>query len=216
MNESIPIPTSLELWTRSFSPATFGPNQERAHTLLERIESTQPDISTSVHVWGKCLERAEYTPIAPQVRTIERRLEAFDEWAERTGRTLEPCFRTRSVESTITGHTYEVRRLPTIALAEFRKGELTHVAPSYETADGEGIDVLDRLESLLETETPTDATVDAAGTADSNTSIATAVTYDDDRSASPRHKATVPSAGTPRALRPATRSLERKRGPTSE
>ena len=85
----------------------------------------------------------------PQLRRIESRLEAFETWAARTGRQLEPFFRSTRVESSITGESRDVWRLPTIAVAEFDENDdLLHVAPCR---DGERtIDVFDRLETLVE------------------------------------------------------------------
>lgn len=141
---------SVELWMRSFAPAAAGPNHERALTLLEELETRESVGSVSVHVWGAAFERSDRRRV-PQLERIARRLDAFETWATRTGRDLEPFFRTRHVESAFTGDSATVCRLPTLALAEYRDGTLAHVAPS---CDGDRtVAVLDRLESLLRGET---------------------------------------------------------------
>ncbi len=143
-------PTSVELWIRSFAPTSAGPTQERALERLSDLESQAPIESVDVSVWGKEVEinRPERAMRIPQLCRIERRLEAFENWAARTGRRLEPFFRNTRIESSITGESHDVWRLPTIAVAEFDGDELLHVAPCR---DGDRtIDVFDRLESLLE------------------------------------------------------------------
>ncbi|ADB61565.1 hypothetical protein Htur_2691 [Haloterrigena turkmenica DSM 5511] len=150
MSNPTTTPTSVELWIRSFAPASAGPTQERALEQLSDLESQAPIESVDVSVWGKEIEvdRPERAMQIPQLCRIERRLEAFENWAARTGRRLEPFFRNTHVESSITGESHDVWRLPTIAVAEFDGDELLHVAPCR---DGDRtIDVFDRLETLLE------------------------------------------------------------------
>lgn len=131
MSNPTTTPTSVELWIRSFAPASAGPTQERALEQLSDLESQAPIESVDVSVWGKEIEvdRPERAMQIPQLCRIERRLEAFENWAARTGRRLEPFFRNTHVESSITGESHDVWRLPTIAVAEFDGDELLHVAP---------------------------------------------------------------------------------------
>ncbi|ELY47402.1 HTH domain-containing protein [Natronorubrum sulfidifaciens] len=128
-----------------------GPTQERALERLDDLESNAPIESLEVGVWGKAIKRTEHAKRIPQLQRIETRLEAFESWAARTSRSLEPFFRTIRIESTITDERYDVWRLPTIALAEFNgDDELLHVAPCR---DGdETIDVFDRLAALVDDE----------------------------------------------------------------
>ena len=138
---------TVELWVRSFAPTTTGPKHERAIERLDRLEGHPSVDSVSVRVWGRTFERTERTRRVPHLEGIAQRLERFEEWAERTGRSLEPFFRTHHVESKITGDAADVCRLPTLALAEYREDELVHLAPSSE---GERtVTVTERLEALL-------------------------------------------------------------------
>ncbi len=131
---------------RSFAPTTAGPNHERALEWLDELESHDSIVSVSVRVWGAAFERTAHRRRVPELERIERTLAAFERWAARTGRDLEPFFRTRRVDATFTDDSFVVCRLPTLALAEYRGDDLVHVAPSY---DGDRpIDVLDRLEAL--------------------------------------------------------------------
>ncbi|WP_339102864.1 HTH domain-containing protein [Haloterrigena salinisoli] len=150
MSNPTTTPTTIELWIRSFAPASAGPTQERALERLAELESHAPIESVEVSVWGKEVEvdRPERAMRIPQLCRIERRLEAFENWAARTGRRLEPFFRNTHVESSITGESHDVWRLPTVAVAEFDGDELLHVAPCRD--DDRTIDVADRLEALLD------------------------------------------------------------------
>ncbi len=159
MSNNTTSPAAVELWIRSFAPTKAGPTQERALERLEDLEGNMSIESVTVGVWGREVEvdRPTSTASIPQLRRIETRLEAFESWATRTDRCLEPFFRTMQIESLLADDPYDVWRLPTVALAEFDEDdELLHVAPCR---DGEQtIDVADRLAVLTdETETPTQA-----------------------------------------------------------
>ncbi len=141
---------TVELWIRSFAPVATGPAQERAIEQVERLESVESIDAVEIGVWGKEIERTSRSRQIPQLQAIERRLEAFERWADRTGHSLTPFFRTRQVDSAITDDQYEVRRLPTVALAEFVDDELVHVTPCR---DGDRtIDAFDRLDALASSE----------------------------------------------------------------
>lgn len=144
-----PTPATVELWIRSFAPASAGPSQKRALERLEELESSDPIESVEVGVWGKEVEQTDHASRIPQLQRIETRLEAFETWADNTGRQLEPFFRNTHVESTITETSHDVWRLPTVALAEFDEDdELLHVAPCRN--DERTVDVFDRFDALLE------------------------------------------------------------------
>lgn len=149
MSEHTTTPKTVELWIRSFTPASTGSTQERALDRLDELESNTPVETIEVGVWGKEVEQTRHTSRIPQLQRIEKRLEAFESWAARTDRRLEPFFRNTHVESTITGESHDVWRLPTIALAEFDgDDQLLHVAPCR---DGEQtIDVFDRFDALVD------------------------------------------------------------------
>lgn len=138
---------TVELWLRSFEPTAAGPTHDRALEYIDRLETRETIESVTVDVWGRAFERTDRTRSIPQLERIEATIAAFEAWADRTDRSLEPFFRTRQVESKLTGDRCEICRLPSIALAEYRDDELVHVAP---VRDGDRtIDVLERLETLL-------------------------------------------------------------------
>ncbi|MXV61991.1 hypothetical protein GS429_07950 [Natronorubrum sp. JWXQ-INN-674] len=159
MSEHTTTPKTVELWIRSFAPASAGPTQERALERLDDLESNAQIESVEVGVWGKEVERTDRTTRIPQLQRIETRLEAFESWAARTGRRLEPFFRNTHIESSITGECHDVWRLPTVALAEFDENDdLLHVAPCHH---GEGTtDVSDRIDALVGDSEETTFTVD--------------------------------------------------------
>lgn len=137
---------SVELWVRSFAPTVTGTAHERAIDHLKALEDRASIDSASIRIWGQTFERSERARRVPHLERIETTLEDFEVWADRTGRSLEPFFRTQHVESTITDDEADVCRLPTLALAEYRDEEVRHLAPS---TDGEWtISVLERLEAL--------------------------------------------------------------------
>jgi len=147
VQEKHTVPRTLELWVRTFAPTTTGPTRDRALEQVRRLEANGAVDAVSVEGWGAEIELETLSEHVPQIRTIERRLTAFEEWADRTDRDLEPFFRRRQLESTITGECHDVYRLPTVALAEFDDRGLVHVAPCR---DGDRtIDVFDRFDTLL-------------------------------------------------------------------
>lgn len=136
-----------------------GLTQERALERLDDLESNAPVESVEIGVWGKEVEQTDHATRIPHLQRIETRLEAFESWAARTSRSLEPFFRETHIESSITGECYDVWRLPTVALAEFDKDdELLHVAPCHDGKDTVG--VFDRIDALVDDETDPSVPVD--------------------------------------------------------
>lgn len=145
MQDTHTPPRTVELWIRSFVPVST-PRCERALEYACDLEAEGVLESVDVGVWGREFARTTLSQRVPQLETIHRRLEAFEEWAETTDRQLEPFFRRRHVESELTGEQCERWRLPVVALAEFEDDTLVHVAPC--TVGDQTVDVFDRLEML--------------------------------------------------------------------
>ena len=151
MADQITTPNTVELWIRSFAPTSAGPTQERALECIDDLESIAAVEAVEIGIWGKEVEvdRPDDQRTIPQLRRIETRLEAFESWAARTGRRLEPFFRNTRIDSMIADEGYDVWRLPTVALAEFDENDdLLHVAPCQDGS--RTVDVCDRLDALLE------------------------------------------------------------------
>ncbi|MCU4742848.1 HTH domain-containing protein [Natronoglomus mannanivorans] len=152
---------TLELWVRSVAPTVATPRRDRIVDRVRQLADRDVVAAFDCNGWASVVERdaagvedgdehegegeGEHEHDHPDqpLRTV---LESFERWADHTGRSLEPCFRTRRAESAITGESTVVCRPPTIALAEYYDGELAHVAPSR--AGERLIDIEDRLESL--------------------------------------------------------------------
>lgn len=141
-------PKTVELWLRSFTPCGTAGNHDRAVQLADRLGSRREIREVRVELWGDAFDRSGRTPDVPALERIGERLTAFEAWAAETGRRLDPFFRTRRVESTITGETRTICRLPTLAVAEYRGEQLVHVTPSRHGDRTTG--PVERLEALLE------------------------------------------------------------------
>lgn len=93
-----------------------------------------------MRLWGKRIR-----PNTPEARTevgreVLERVEQFRAWARDEDRSLRPFVQDRA-----RGDEMEVL-LPTMALAEYRNGDLAFVSPCAD--DEEGFTVFDRLEAL--------------------------------------------------------------------
>lgn len=145
MPNSTPSARSVELWIRSFQPATTEAG-DRAVERARSLEDRGPLESVRIGSWGKVVRREPRVGSVPQVRAVNERLDAFETWADRADRSIEPYFRTKRIDSTFTQEDYTVCHLPTVALAEYVDGKLVHVAPCR---DGERpVEVEDRLDAL--------------------------------------------------------------------
>lgn len=151
----------IEVWIRSFAPST-GAKRDRALKRARQL-GARTDASVEIGVWGKSIERIEDDSTrrrdGPGVGTVRDRVEAFTDWADRAGVSIEPFFNSRRVESTILGESYRIVRLPTVAVAEYRDGDLAHVAPNRETRSDRTVAAIDRLDELLGEAAGTDADV---------------------------------------------------------
>jgi len=138
---------SVELWVRSQVPAGIDREQ---HALVERLEALvdRGDLADlSVRSWASEVALSRTTTQAPESQIVLDRVARFRHWAQRTGHSLSPYFRTREVDATITGESYATQVLPVRAVVEYRDGEVVHVAPSI-APDGDSTGVDDRLERL--------------------------------------------------------------------
>lgn len=134
----------ITLWIRP-SPRAPAPNRERALRLASRLDRAGA-VDVEVERWGRVVDRSDALETA--FDGLADTVDAFVRWAERAGRSLDPFFRTRRFEETLLTDACEIRRLPTVALAEYVDGDLVHVAPSR-SAD-RVVDVVSRLEPLAE------------------------------------------------------------------
>jgi len=138
------------LWVRSLTPDDAGPRRSRAIDRLQRLEASGTLDDGRVRLWGKRVR-----PNTPEARTevgrtVLERVELFRDWARNEDRSLRPFVQDRS-----RGKEFEVL-LPTMALAEYRDGDLVFVSPCTDAEEGHT--VFDRLDALAgdrtETHTP--------------------------------------------------------------
>lgn len=144
-----PEHVTLELWIRSIAPTVRTARRDRIVDRVRRLADRNVVDAFECNGWTGVVERddgGEEDGRDHPDQPLRAVLESFERWADRTGRSLEPCFRTRRAESAITGESTVVCRPPTVALAEYHDGELAHVAPSR--VDDRVIEIEDRLESL--------------------------------------------------------------------
>lgn len=77
------------------------------------------------------------------------KFEEFTEWAETSGRSLEPAFSRRTVNNEYMDECYEVIQFPIISIAVYSDDRLVRLAPTVD-ADGVAYRVADCLEELVE------------------------------------------------------------------
>jgi hypothetical protein len=143
-------PPRVELFLRSLAPARGREQQERIVERLHALDDEGLLRGFEVVLCGDCVcPRAATASTEPGRRLLDR-YEAFDAWAERTGREL-TGFEVRDTRSILTGTTTTGVVFPRVVLAEYRDGELAFVAPSR---DAEVTSVPDRLSTYESRATP--------------------------------------------------------------
>lgn len=137
----------IELFCRSLAPSTGRQEQERVVKRLRTLDETDRIRGFEVVLCGECVcPRAATAETDPGERLLDR-YDAFQTWAEETGREL-GGFEKRATKSMLTGTTVTGIVFPRLTLAEYREGELTFVAPSRDGSDGTS--VADRLDTYKE------------------------------------------------------------------
>ncbi|WP_424019334.1 HTH domain-containing protein [Halorientalis pallida] len=132
----------IELLCRSLAPSTGREQQDRIVQRLRGLDEAGRIRGFEVVLCGECVcPRAATAETDPGEFLLDRH-DAFQTWAEETGRDL-VGFEKRDTKSILTGATVTGIVFPRLTLAEYRDGELTFVAPSSD--DGEQTTVADRL-----------------------------------------------------------------------
>jgi hypothetical protein len=141
---------ALELYVRSLAPGGAIDYQEEVLRRADHLEAEGTVDEVAVTVWGSRVcpdSRAARTATG---RFVFDRLAAFGRWADRNGVDLD--LDREPVRSSVTGETRETVVLPVVALAEFRPGGLTFVAPCVD--DGVPYAVVDHMDGLEEGRPP--------------------------------------------------------------
>lgn len=141
----------VEVFLRSLAPQTGRESQERVVGRLQELEAAGRIRGFEAVVCGECVcPRSATAQTGPGKRLLDH-YEAFERWAEETGREL-VGFAERDTKSLLTGSDITGIVFPRMVLAEYRDGELAFVAPSrgdeqttvtdrlvaYERSDGAG------------------------------------------------------------------------------
>lgn len=137
----------LELYVRSLSPRGTYRRQEALIERLERLSAAGRIDDYSVEVWGR---RVAFSTAAARTEAGKHALArhaVFKRWADANDRSIGSFFEVRTVDSKLADERYRALIFPGAALAEYRDGELRHVAPC---SDGGTVytveDRLDRFE----------------------------------------------------------------------
>lgn len=141
----------VELCVRSLCPTGSHRTQNAIIERLEQLEAGGILEAFDVRVWGKQVAPSTAAARTETGRRAIDRYERFREWAEEHDRSLTSFFDVRPVESRMTGDRYTAVTFPVVALAEYRDGELLHVAPC---SDGETIYTVDDRLDVLEGDLP--------------------------------------------------------------
>lgn len=150
----------VECWVRSLARVPDGPQGQVVRRLEWLVTDGRLD-ELAVETWPAAVPVDRERLLGSHERTVHERVRAFEDWADRQDRELGPGFEEREVGNAYVETPVErVRTLPTVALAEYREGELVRVTPSVD--DEDGLDTVDaHLEDLLlptarpvETESP--------------------------------------------------------------
>lgn len=147
-----PSPT-VELYVRSLAPRAARDRLERVVARLEELEADGRVGDVSVRVTGKAIPATPAETVTDYGAFLCNRVAVFQEWAHRTGRSLDSRFERRSVHSQFTGDDYDALVWPELVLAEYVDGDLRFVAPC---AAGEEATTVEERLTALEAGEPTE------------------------------------------------------------
>ncbi|PSP52646.1 hypothetical protein BRC95_08695 [Halobacteriales archaeon QS_5_68_33] len=137
----------LELYVRSLLPDGAHGRQEAVIERLERLDAEDAIEGFSVIVWGKQVAPESAGAHTEEGEYILNRVAEFKQWALSNNVSLESFYQRQSVENETSERSYDAMVLPVMGLAEYRDGELVHVAPCTGGTDVHTItDRLDRIE----------------------------------------------------------------------
>lgn len=136
----------IELYVRSLLPDGAHPRQEAVIERLERLEATDDIESYTVVVWGKQIARQSAGAHTEAGEYVLNRVAEFEQWALSNNVSLESFHQEQTVDNETSDDVVEAIVLPVMGLAEYRDGELAHVAPC---TVGETVHtIVDRLDRI--------------------------------------------------------------------
>lgn len=136
-------PPRIELYLRSLAPTDARDQQEQVFDSLRRLDAADQIKGFEVVLCGDCVCPSSPTAETEVGERLLRRYRSFEEWADDRDRDL-TGFDQQNISSLLTGTTVTGIVFPRIALAEYRDGDLTYVAPSSNGV--ERTSVTDRLD----------------------------------------------------------------------
>ncbi|MFC6973835.1 HTH domain-containing protein [Halomicroarcula sp. GCM10025709] len=145
MTQDAPAP-HIELYVRSMLPDGAHERQEAVLDRLDRLDREDEIEGFNVVVWGKQIAPESAAANTEEGKYILNRVAEFKQWALSNNVSLESFYQSGEVESEVTDEAYDAMVLPVMGLAEYRDGELSHVAPCTE---GDVVHtIMDRLEAI--------------------------------------------------------------------
>lgn len=145
-SESVDDSVRIELFVRSLSPRESRSRIESIVADLEDHLDAGALAEYRVLVTGRELPAKPADALTDYGTYLRGRVEAFQQWAAVTDRSLGSLFERHTVHSSITEEDYDAIVLPTVAMAEYDGRALRFVSPCQ---DGDShVTVTDRLEVI--------------------------------------------------------------------
>lgn len=132
----------IELYVRSLAPTDIRDRQESVIERLDELERAGRIDEFEVILCGDCVCASLATANTTVGQRLLDRFATFEEWAAQRDRTL-VGFAQQDTKSTLSRSNITGIKFPRLALAEYRGGDLSFVAPSRNGA--ENTTVLDRI-----------------------------------------------------------------------
>jgi len=134
------------LHVRSLNPGSADLSQDQVIRQLEGLDESGVVDEFEVDVWGRRVALASAGARTTAGRRALARYALFKQWADENDRSINSFFDVRKVDIRFTGEEYTAVVFPEMALAEYEREELRHVAPC---TDGEDVyTVTDRIDAI--------------------------------------------------------------------
>lgn len=128
-NSNTDSTVTLELYVRSLACRGGQDLQDSVIERLDQLAANGTIDDYTIELWGDRIPTGGAIAETETCQQLQERIEAFLDWAERTGVEFRGCFDTEQVYSEFTDERYQAIELPQRALAEYHDGTLTWVAP---------------------------------------------------------------------------------------
>jgi len=136
-------PPQIELYVRSLAPIDIRDRQESVIDRLDELAERDRIEEYEVILCGDCVCASLTTAKTTVGQRLLDRYASFEEWATTRDRSL-VGFVEHDTESSLSRTNITGIKFPRLALAEYRGGNLSFVAPSHNGT--ENITVIDRIE----------------------------------------------------------------------